>query len=103
LHPLADATPQTDGITHVTIKAPTDAQIWFDGAPTNSTGAVREFETPPLTPGEQYSYDVRARWHENGHEVAQVRHVQFAAGQHVHVEFQVAPTTPENTSAPPKR
>jgi uncharacterized protein (TIGR03000 family) len=103
LHPLADATLQTDGITHVTIKAPADAQIWFDGALTNATGPIREFQTPPLTPGELYGYDVRARWHENGHEVTQVRRVQFAAGQHVHVEFQGAPTTPENTSAPQKR
>jgi uncharacterized protein (TIGR03000 family) len=102
LHPLVDATAQTDTSTHVTIKVPADAQIWFDGTQTNSTGPVREFHTPPLTPGQQYSYDVRAQWRENGREVTQVRYVQFAAGQHVHVEFQVAPTTPENTSAPQK-
>jgi uncharacterized protein (TIGR03000 family) len=101
--PLADATAQTGASTHFTIMAPADAQIWFNGTPTKSTGPVREFQTPPLTPGVQYNYDLRARWHENGRVVTQVRHVEFVPGQHVDVEFQVAPTTPEKTSASQKR
>ena len=103
LFPLADATAHMDAITHITVSAPADAQIWFDGARTNSTGPVREFQSPPLTPGQQYSYEVRARWNENGREVTQTQHVQFTAGAHFEVEFRGENKTAEKISPAQKR
>jgi uncharacterized protein (TIGR03000 family) len=70
-----------------TVKLPADAEVWFDGTPLKGTGPEREFRTPALTPGNRYTYEVRARWQENGKEVVQARQVSFAPGDHVQVDF----------------
>lgn len=72
----------------VTVNVPADAEIWFSGNKTNKTGAVREFETPPLEPGANYSYVVRARWMENGKEVDQTKKVAVHANDRVNVSFE---------------
>jgi uncharacterized protein (TIGR03000 family) len=92
VYPMEEAGVHTDVTTKVTIKVPADAQVWFDGAPTKSTGTSREFQTPPLTHGRQYSYEVRARWNENGREVTQTQYVHFTAGAPVEVDFRPPPT-----------
>jgi len=88
----APATAQAGAIAHVTVSVPADAEIWFDGSKTTSTGSVREYQSPALTPGNRYAYEVRARWYENGQEVTQTQQVQVTAGSHVNVQFPVQPT-----------
>ena len=75
----------------VTVNVPAGTQLWFDGKATTTTGSVRLFDSPPLTPGSRYSYEVRARWSENGHEVTQTQQVVVSAGAHVDVKFPVTP------------
>jgi uncharacterized protein (TIGR03000 family) len=60
---------------------PEHARLWFDGEPTQSTGTVRYFESPPLTPGKHYVYTVRIVWHENGKWVHQSEKVKVRAGE----------------------
>jgi uncharacterized protein (TIGR03000 family) len=79
-------TAPPDTIAHLTVKAPADAQIWFNGERTAATGAVRRFNTPPLAAG-KYTYDVRARWTKDGHEVTQTREVEVTPGSSVEVDF----------------
>jgi len=62
------APAQLDTSVHVTVSVPADAEIWFQGTKMTATGSVREYQSPPLTPGHRYTYEVRARWNENGHE-----------------------------------
>ncbi len=93
LYPSSTATVQPDTAAHLTVKAPTDAQVWFDGTPTKATGAVRQFNSPPLAAG-KYGYDVQARWIENGHEVTETRHVEVTAGSRVEVDFPAQSPTP---------
>jgi uncharacterized protein (TIGR03000 family) len=95
--PTLVATP-SDPLAHVTVKVPADADIWIEDTATTSTGPVREFDSPPLTPGSRYSYEVRARWNENGHEVTQTQHLEVTAGAHVSVSFPVAPKTAAQVS-----
>jgi uncharacterized protein (TIGR03000 family) len=85
--PPATGTDQRNGIAHVTVNVPPDAKVWFDDTLTTSTGAVRQYDSPPLTPGTRYTYAVRARWNENGHEVTQMQRVEVTAGAHVNVRF----------------
>jgi uncharacterized protein (TIGR03000 family) len=82
---------QPDTTVHLTVTVPPGAQVWFDDAPTTSTGPVREFVSPRLTEGRQYTYRVRARWQENGKEVTQTQQVGVTAGSHVNVRFPVPP------------
>jgi len=69
------------------VAVPADAEVWLDGTKTTSTGALREFTSPTLTPGQRYTYQVRARWHENGHEVTQTQKVTVSAGADVTIRF----------------
>jgi uncharacterized protein (TIGR03000 family) len=60
---------------------PEDASIWFQDRPTKSTGMVRYFESPALTPGKHYVYNVRLVWHENGKWVSKTTKVPVQAGE----------------------
>jgi uncharacterized protein (TIGR03000 family) len=90
---------QADTSVHVTVNVPAGARLWFDGAPTTSTGPVRQFDSPPLTPGRRYTYDLKASWNENGQEVTQTQKVDVTAGAHVNVNFPVPPKTAGQASA----
>jgi len=80
-----DAPP--DNTAHVSVRIPADAEVWFGGGKTQQTGAVREFASPPLTPGKEYTYDIKARWMVGGKEVVQVRQVDVSAGSSKSVDF----------------
>jgi uncharacterized protein (TIGR03000 family) len=72
----------------VDVKVPkADAEIWFEGKKTNQTGTARQFSSPLLTPGRDYTYAIRARWVEDGKEVNRTRRVDVHAGDHVTVDF----------------
>jgi uncharacterized protein (TIGR03000 family) len=74
------------GAVNVTLPDP-NAQVWFNDQPTNQTGTLRQFATPPLVPGHVYSYDVRATWMVNGQPVTQSREVRVTPGQTSTVDF----------------
>jgi len=82
--------PQQDNLTaNVTVTLPADAELWFNGTKLNSTGTVREFRTPPLALGHKYTYDIRARWNEDGHPVTQTQEVTVTPGGLVRLEFPI--------------
>jgi uncharacterized protein (TIGR03000 family) len=81
-----------DTTAHLTVEAPADAVVWFDGTKMKTPGSLREYQTPTLTPGSQYTYEVRARWNENGREVTQTQEINIAAGSRVNVHFPVGLT-----------
>jgi uncharacterized protein (TIGR03000 family) len=75
-------------IANIRIAVPADAEVFFDGKKTNQTGAVRVFSTPALTPGDNYSYDVRVRWTDaNGKMQEKERHVAVHAGDNLSLNF----------------
>jgi uncharacterized protein (TIGR03000 family) len=50
---------------------PEDADFYVEEKPTRERGAMRTFVSPALTPGSNYTYTVRADWHEDGQWVSQ--------------------------------
>ena len=86
-------TPAAYGATsaqaaHVEVVLPSaDAQVWFQGKKTKRSGKVREFESPPLTPGASYAYQVRATWMDGDEPVTQTRTIPVRAGERVRVDF----------------
>jgi uncharacterized protein (TIGR03000 family) len=75
---------------------PADAEVWFDDRKMTLTGALREYVTPPLTVGQEYSYTIRARWTVNGQVYDQTNKISFLAGQTILVNFVTpAPSTGE--------
>jgi len=88
--PPAKPTQPPAGIgnsAYVTVRLPADARLWFHDMQTKSTGEARSFRSPPLAPGTQYAYTVRATWTENGREVTQTQQVGVTAGARITVDF----------------
>jgi len=82
-----EAAPATNTTAHVSVRAPANARVWIGGWETPNTGAMREFDSPPLTPGKQYSYEVKASWEENGRTVTQTQEVDVSAGANARAVF----------------
>jgi uncharacterized protein (TIGR03000 family) len=69
------------------IRLPADARLEIDDTPTNQEGAVRRFESPPLTVGQTYTYTVRATWEEDGERRTVVRKAQVTPGEETEVDL----------------
>ena len=83
----------------LSLRVPANAEVLIDGNKMNQTGAVRDFVTPALDQGRQFSYDIQARWTENGRTVERERHVSFHAGDRLMVNMMTAPAN--NAAATP--
>ncbi len=81
------AVPEGEPIAQFTVQVPADAELYLEGIKTKQTGTNRVFVSPPLSPGRQYVYEVRARWTENGQPVEQTRSLVVIAGQRLAVRF----------------
>jgi uncharacterized protein (TIGR03000 family) len=69
------------------VQVPANAKVWVQGKETSQTGPERSYISPPLTPGRDYSYDVKAQWTENGQPVEVTRTVTVRAGERTGVLF----------------
>src|SRR5207253_9127254 len=43
----------SDSPAQITVSVPADADVWFDGTRMTTTGSVRAYQSPALTPGSQ--------------------------------------------------
>ena len=46
----------------LTLRVPSDAAVELEGVKVPGTGEVRRFRTPPVEPGKDYKYRLRAEW-----------------------------------------
>jgi len=88
--------PPKDDMAHLLVIVPENAELWFNGTKTTQTGPQREFVSPELTPGKNYSYEIKARWNENGKTVEQTRTVPVQANDWKTVDF-TQPEPPAQT------
>jgi uncharacterized protein (TIGR03000 family) len=95
------STAPTDNLAHIEVRAPADAEIWFGSGKTTQTGSIREFVSPPLSAGHEYTYEVRARWNDNGQEVVQTRRIDVSAGSWKTIDFTKPP--PAEPVEPPAK
>jgi uncharacterized protein (TIGR03000 family) len=72
---------------YVHVRVPADAQVFFDNTPMTEKGVDRRFVTPPLDTSRNYSYQIKAKWTENGNPVEDTRTVQLIPGRSVDVDF----------------
>jgi len=77
----------------LSIMVPPDAAVSIEGQPVSQSGARRTFYSPPLEPGQNYTYTVTARWPENGQTVERTRTVSVRAGQETVVDFNALSAT----------
>ena len=81
------AAPVDGNAVTIRMAVPSGARVWFDGEATSQTGADREFVSPPLTPGREYTYRIRVQWDENGKAVESTRAVAVHAGDRINLVF----------------
>jgi uncharacterized protein (TIGR03000 family) len=82
---------QPDTAAHLVVAVPEDAEVWLEGAKTQQGGTMRRYVSPPLVPGKEYAYEVRARWTADGHTVERSKTVTVRAGERVDVDFAAEP------------
>jgi uncharacterized protein (TIGR03000 family) len=80
--PLPAAAP-----ANVVVQAPADAEVWFDDYKTRQTGGQRTFTSPPLQAGRTFTYEVKARWTQDGKPVEKAQKVKVQGGETSQVEF----------------
>jgi len=80
--------PREDNMARIRLIVPDGAKVWFDETPTQQSGTVRNFESPALTPGRNFSYDVKVKWLDtDGKMVTRTRRVDVGANSNVTVDF----------------
>jgi uncharacterized protein (TIGR03000 family) len=95
----APAAAPADNTAHLRIRVPAEqAEVWLNDVRTKQTGAFQQYQVPAMTPGQTYSYEVRARWLENGQSVERSRTVLVHANEQVNIDL--ARTTVADTPAP---
>ena len=85
----APAVATSTKTARVVIMVPTDAKVWVDNVLCPLQGENRAFNTPTLTPGSQYSYNVSVETPDGGRAN---RRVLMTAGQTVDVDFRATLT-----------
>lgn len=84
--PTSNTLPTTNAAV-LDIRVPANAELWMQDQQMSVQGMNNQFSSPPLTQGQNYSYDVRARWFENGTPVERTRRVIVRAGDRVTVDL----------------
>jgi uncharacterized protein (TIGR03000 family) len=79
--------PSSSNTAVVRILTAPDAQITFNGAQMGTTGSVRTFETPALEPGQNYKYEVKIRYSDNGVPVERDRVIRVTPGATTTADF----------------
>jgi uncharacterized protein (TIGR03000 family) len=81
-------TTMTDASATITVVLPaSDAKVWFDDHAMQQQGAIRTYVSPPLAQNQDFVYQVRAHWQEQGRTVDQTRTATLRAGQTTVVDF----------------
>jgi uncharacterized protein (TIGR03000 family) len=84
---LTSAAAEEEQAAHLDVRLPAGAEIWFNNTKMPQTGKLRHFTSPPLTPGDDYYYEVRVRWHEGNRTVTRTRNVAVHAGDWLSLAF----------------
>jgi uncharacterized protein (TIGR03000 family) len=110
--PYSGTIPQTSfysgnmisqNVAGFTVRVPDpNAEVWFQNYRTQQVGAVRQFQSESLDPNSNYTFQVRARWMQNGQMMDQTRQVSAHAGQSYLVDFTsgAVPAAPQNRLDP---
>jgi uncharacterized protein (TIGR03000 family) len=96
--PMPTPAPEPEATARVNVLVPSDAALYIQGVRMNETGSYREFVSPPLVPGEDYTYNLRAVWRDSGREVASDKLVHVRPGERYDVDLTRATASSEPPS-----
>jgi len=84
----AQASPVNNTVA-LNLTVPVDAKIWIEGSPTAVGGSLRQFVSPPIQPGHDYTYHIQVSWTKDGREVMSKREISVHAGDVINLTFPV--------------
>jgi uncharacterized protein (TIGR03000 family) len=87
----------------IRVRVPAEAQVWIGGNATAQRGSERLFQSPPLRDGVLLTYEVRARWQQDGKAVDRTRIVVVHPGDRITVDFQAPDAEGADTLPRPRR
>ncbi len=73
------------------VRVPENATVWANGVKTAQTGFEREFVSNSLTPGQHYTYTIRAQGTHNGAPFDLTRQIKVLGGERRVVDFFPSP------------
>ena len=93
--PQAAAAAAKQVTSQITVTLPQeDAELLMDERIVNGTGSLRTFASPPLHPGDSYTYTFTAKWAPNTYtNMTRTRKVTFRAGDRVTLDLSVEDPT----------
>ncbi len=95
---------QVDATALLRVQVPADAEVWISGERTSQRGTQRQFVTPALVEGRTFSYEIRARWQQDGKDIQRTQTVTVHSGDRITVDFlRAAPTEDDPLLIPPPR
>jgi len=100
--PAVASNPQEspDNAAHLQFNVPEGAEVWFDSTLTKQTGSVREYTSPPLSPGRRFTYKISVRYRDaNGKEINDTRPIHVRANDWFSIDF-TRPAPPEPPAQP---
>ena len=74
----------------ITVKLPAGATLYVDDRRNPSNESVRQFSTPPLPGGREFSYLMKVEIVRNGQTETFTQKVPFRSGERVEVDFSAA-------------
>jgi len=77
----------------IVVSLPADAKLSIDGYVSTQTSSQRVLVTPPLQPGQEFSYTLVAETTSNGQPMSQQQVITVRAGHQTPVSFNFAPTS----------
>jgi uncharacterized protein (TIGR03000 family) len=84
----------TDDVVTIDVFVPDpNARVWVQGRETSAQGTERQYVSPPLERGYNYTYTVRARWREDGETREAERLVPVRPGRSATVDFTRGPVS----------
>ncbi len=86
--PVVLPAPSAPGLCRLEVRVPdSNAEVWINKTKTKSSGLERTFESPELTQGSEFEYELVARWVVNGEKQAESKKVTVSAGKTLLVDF----------------
>ncbi len=87
--PVMHAEPEP--CAYLEVQVPDNAEVWINDTKTQQTGKVRTFVTPSLPADKVFTYEIKAKWSEDGKAVEQSQIVMVQSGKRVPVSFTQLP------------
>src|SRR5262249_62150645 len=86
--PPTKAPPRPDNTAHLELLVPEKAEVLIDDGKTTRTGTVREFVSPPLAPGKNFTYKITIHYTDaNGLRIDEEHSIRVHANDRLRMDF----------------